>query len=152
MLLRIITSFIIIIVTSLLITNNPLTMGIVILILCLTVAAILSLILSSWYAILIFLIYIGGILVIFAYFVALRPNQQFLYPIKLLIISTIIFSIFNINNMTPPTISPIFSQIIYLYTGHNTAILIIIALTLLYIIVLVVKITFQNKGPLRAFI
>ncbi len=135
--------------------NNPLTITLTIIFIALITASIFSITLSSWYAFLIFLIYVGGMLVIFAYFTATSPNQQQIrnkkiiktIAIILLLTASIIF--FNNQTLITPTKS---HQLISLFTPHNIYILIIITLILLITIVIVVKISSRSKGPLRTFI
>jgi NADH-ubiquinone oxidoreductase chain 6 len=55
----------------------PLSLGLWILILSISISVLIRTSFSRWFGFIIFLIYIGGILVIFAYFVAIQPNQQF---------------------------------------------------------------------------
>lgn len=138
----------------LVIALNPITIGISILTIALTLAIIYGLTLSSWIAFLLFLIYIGGILVMFAYFVALSPNQQIN---KLSITPSLIFiiSIFTVilYIQVYPRITPTFQFLINtFYTNINTSLLILLAIILFLTIVVVVKIVTNNKGPLRPFI
>lgn len=131
---------------------NPLSLGIVILIIAVTLTLIYASIISSWVAFLIFLIYVRGILVIFAYFVSLIPNQPTHYitfpTIILVTISLIplIYKSFRINSIF------MYKFTNTMYTFNNIVTLLILALFLLFAIIVVVKIVTNNKGPLRPFI
>jgi len=62
---------------SIVLAFTPLALGLWVLILSISISLLTSLIYSSWFGFILFLIYIGGMLVIFAYFVRIQPNQQF---------------------------------------------------------------------------
>ena len=153
----ILTSIIILISSlafTIFIAINPVSLGIIILIIALLLAIIFAYSISSWVAFLIFLIYIGGILVIFSYFVAIVPNQTL--SIKEITSSAIISMISLIIitqalNITQPIISSFTNHFNALYTKSNTLTLIILACILLFTIVVVVKLTMLSKGPLRPF-
>lgn len=149
----ILTSLILTVSSAIILTINPLSLGIVILITALTLTLIYSLILTSWIAFLIFLIYIGGILVIFAYFVALTPNQQKTEVLIIPIFITFFISIFTIFILnTKPIIININIKYIYtFYITRNIQLLLVLALILLFTIIVVVKLVTNNKGPLRPF-
>lgn len=154
MLSTLFTAIICAIASSIFLAINPLSLGIIILALALTLAVSFSLFISSWLAFLIFLIYIRGMLVIFAYFVALVPNQQInIITIgSISIISTIIIVIFiNWFNIKAPVLPLYISQIRIIYQKFNIPLLIILAWILLFTIVVVVKLVTGNKGPLRPF-
>lgn len=136
--------------------NNPIQITLIIIFIALIVASIFCRTLSSWYAFLIFLIYVGGILVIFAYFTASSPNQQYTRIKKITkrilifipITLGIIITINNFINIVPSKSN----QLIRIFTSHNIYTLIIITLVLLITIVIVVKLCSRSKGPLRTFI
>jgi NADH-ubiquinone oxidoreductase chain 6 len=135
-------------------TINPLSLGVVILLTALILALNYSLTLTSWIAFLIFLIYVGGMLVIFAYFVALTPNQQtnevLLLPSISVFIITIIILISS-NSAIKISQSSIKNTNTF-YLPDNLQLLLILALILLFTIIVVVKLVTNNKGPLRPFI
>jgi len=134
---------------------NPVSLGIIVLAIALLLAITFSYSISSWVAFLIFLIYIGGILVIFSYFVAIVPNQNLsiihiILSIALSIISlTIITKSINIKLPIHTTFIKRFNS---LYTRSNIYTLILLASILLFTIIVVVKLTILTKGPLRPFI
>ena len=151
MTLLILSRLCIIISSSIIISFNPLTSGLLILLLALSIAGMYASIISSWYAFLVFLIYIGGILVIFSYFVALIPNQEKI-SIKLKTAIPILFIRITIYYMAPLPVLPYQHHSIFsLYTTSNSSILLLLALLLLLTIVIIVKITNLSKGPLRPF-
>lgn len=134
---------------------NPLSIGIVILLISLCATCIVSFFISSWLCFLIFLIYISGILVLFSYFVAITPNMQI--P-SLIINATFLFlipAIFMVF-MFYPNKSPILFQpepyISFMYISPANVILLILAFILLVTIIIVVKIIIVKGGPLRPFI
>lgn len=135
-------------------TTNPLSLGLTILRIALLLAITFATYLSSWFGFLIFLIYVGGILVIFAYFVTITPNQELfiITNIIIILISVTILFIIKIIKSIQYTLQQIISQLNLIYTTSYTPILIILALLLLITIVIVVKIVIITKGPIRSFI
>ena len=113
----------------------------------------------SWISLIIFLIYIGGMLVIFSYFSALSPNTIipnnpliFAAIYSLTIISTLfIISKIHISNFTSTPSASHSITISSIYFPRTSIILIITALILFFTIVRVVKISKRNIGPLRPF-
>jgi len=134
--------------------TNPLSIGVAILCIALSVSLLFSYSISSWLAFLIFLIYVRGILVIFIYFVAVTPNQtiNIIKILTILIITfSILFSLVIITNINPIYYNTYHIQTNIFYLIPNTPILIILATILLITIVIVVKLTINAKGPIRPF-
>nr|AUW35229.1 NADH dehydrogenase subunit 6 [Dinophilus gyrociliatus] len=114
---------------------------------------------SSWMSLIIFLIYIGGMLVIFSYFSALSPNSiipnhtlgfALIYSSSLMLILFLLSKI-HMPNMTS-TPNPSHSMMISsMYFPSTSMILLITALILFFTMVSVVKISKRNMGPLRPF-
>lgn len=156
MFLWFLSSFILSITLTIILANSPLTLGLWILIIALIISFNIGFNISSWFAFIIFLIYIGGILVIFAYFSALSPNQ----PLEIakitaaLAFSLIILSLFSITFLK---IDPSFSRITLtssidlIFFPQNIPILLFLAAVLFFILVAVVKIASINTGALRHF-
>nr|BCJ04111.1 NADH dehydrogenase subunit 6 [Metaphire hilgendorfi] len=135
-------------------STTPIMLGINILIMALLLSVTLASSMSSWYAFLVFLIYVGGMLVMFAYFLALAPNQQMptksnvMYALMTLIILTTVAIITD----TKIFISQEMNQdSAYLYSVSTSPILIMLSLTLFLTMVIVVKLTNRSGGPLRPF-
>lgn len=147
-----------ILITSLLLAiptaAAPLSLGLWIWLLALITAIISAYRLNSWFGFIIFLIYIGGILVIFAYFAAIAPNQH-LFITQLILVTFVPLILWitfiSIQSLTPsfnfPTISPSIPTIILL----NIAPITLLALILFLALVAVTKVSFFNIGPLRPF-
>nr|AOR07210.1 NADH dehydrogenase subunit 6 [Enchytraeus albidus] len=147
------TSTMITLASAMTLSMNPLSMGIIILMTSLMLTLIYSTMLTSWIAFLIFLIYIGGMLVMFAYFVALTPNQQMnlMTLVPLIFLFTVSFLFMFMYKMTP-TISSLNMKFMYtFYLTNNVPLLLILALILLFTMIVVVKLVTNNKGPLRPF-
>lgn len=151
--IMILTSILLTLSSAIFLSINPLILGIIILGTALILTLIYSQILTSWVAFLIFLIYVGGILVIFAYFVALTPNQHTnIIIIPLILIFTITLIWIALLNKYPTTPTTYIKLMYTFYQNDNIQLLLILALILLFTIVVVVKLVTNNKGPLRPFI
>ena len=140
------------------ILHTPLFLGSLILLYSLIISAITAIHTSSWFGLILFIIYIGGILVIFAYFAALSPNQIHYTPTLLIIFppSTLLFYFLLINAQnkytTPSFIHLSITKInSLLYTQEQAPILIFLVVLLLLALIIVVKITKHTTGPLRPF-
>ena len=138
---------------SLVTTRSPIALGLWILILSIFVSILCGSMLFSWFGFIIFLIYIGGILVIFAYFAAIQPNQQFRLstPVFFAVLSALNLPI----NIYPVTVN-IFtveswwvSSIFYI---SNIFTIIILGFVLFLALIRVVKITIINVAPLRPYL
>lgn len=144
--------------------GQPLSLGLFIIISTLLLCSIVAIFLSSWYAYILFLIYVGGLLVIFAYVAALRPNVLFrggsyLY---LYVSSSLIFSIllyfryfrdFRILNYLSDFLSSSYSKAygIQLVNTSISPVLIALGIILLLNLVVVVKICYYQHASLRPF-
>lgn len=141
---------------TLLTCSNPFSIAINILLIALISSSLYAIIHSTWLGLLIFLIYIGGILVIFSYFLAVAPNQQKFNTHSIIIpaTSTIIFTLILITVTDSwvsftPLLSPLTS---IMFCNNNLPTLLILVLILLFTIIAVIKVCKLEKGPLRSFI
>lgn len=130
---------------------SPVRLGATILCTAVFVALRLTFISTGWFGLITFIIYVGGILVMFAYFAALQPNQQITNWRWILIPS--LFIIISYTSFQP---SPIIWKLItpntaHIYSTPNIILPIIIALILFLALIIVVKTSRANEGPLRPF-
>nr|BDQ43711.1 NADH dehydrogenase subunit 6 [Metaphire tosaensis] len=135
-------------------STTPIMLGINILTMALLLSATLATSMSSWYAFLVFLIYVGGMLVMFAYFLALAPNQQMPTTSNIMYALTTLATLMIVAVITETKIfipQETHQDNMYLYTTDTAPILIVLALILLLTMVIVVKLTSRSKGPLRPF-
>jgi len=143
---------------SLTLTSSPLFLGLWILFLAMGLSLLLSFLSFHWLGLFIFIIYIGGLLVIFSYFVALAPNQIIEGKYLILSILFTFFSLirfFSFYSHLSPNIEPFDilsnSHISAFFFSSNFWSLFFIALILFFALVGVVKIRSSNSGPLRPF-
>lgn len=101
MIILIITRIVISLSVTMLTCTNPFSIAITILLTALITSRLYAALHSSWLSFLLFLIYVGGILVIFSYFLAITPNQQKFnnYSIFIPFISMLLFIIILILTM-----------------------------------------------------
>nr|AAF31690.1 NADH dehydrogenase subunit 6 [Helobdella robusta] len=128
--------------------KSPIIMMFNILMLALLTAWTYALFLSSWYSFLIYLIYIGGMLIMFAYFVALSPNEHL--KIKLYVV-TFILTLITIY------LPSLYHMDLYhasnsaqfkapdLYFNFNLPMLWLMILLLLYIMLVITKMIYTLK-------
>nr|BDQ43555.1 NADH dehydrogenase subunit 6 [Amynthas sp. CS029] len=135
-------------------STTPIMLGINILAMALLLSATLATSMSSWYAFLVFLIYVGGMLVMFAYFLALTPNQQMPTTSNILYMLVTLITLTTVAMITETKVSipqEFYQDNMYLYSTNTAPLLIVLALILLLTMVIVVKLTNRSSGPLRPF-
>nr|YP_010180293.1 NADH dehydrogenase subunit 6 [Haemadipsa crenata]QVD39096.1 NADH dehydrogenase subunit 6 [Haemadipsa crenata] len=140
---------------NLFIISSPVMMLLVILFNSLLMSMIIAFNLSSWYAFLMFLIYIGGMLVMFSYFVAISPNQyikmklMFFFPVLIFSLLTLSYLGYG-NNLS---LSNFFSNfILMMYKNESNFCTLFLILLLMLMMLMVSKMMKLAKGPLRPFI
>nr|AVN67453.1 NADH dehydrogenase subunit 6 [Gyna caffrorum] len=143
--------------------NHPLAMGLILLLQTSIIAIITGTMSQAfWFSYILFLIFIGGMLVLFIYITSLASNELFSMSTKLFILTTILFPItiwlfyqvnFTLQNNETYTLYVMNSMtnfpLIKLYNLPTSIITIMLALYLFLTLIAVVKITNIFKGPLR---
>lgn len=151
MILIIINRLIITLFISCLTILSPIRLGATVLCIAVFVASRLTLISTGWFGLITFIIYVGGMLVIFAYFAALQPNQHITNWRRILTPS--FFFIIMYASFQP---SPIIWKLAtpdtaHIYSAPNIILPIIIAIILFLALIIVVKTSRAHEGPLRPF-
>jgi NADH-ubiquinone oxidoreductase chain 6 len=142
--------------------KHPLAIGLILLVQTILTCLIRGLIHQRfWFQYILFIVFVGGILVLFIYVTSLASNEIFSLSTKIIIIIPLIipgimilnnwtkidrkekkiFNTINVNEIT--TITRKF------YNHPNGEITILLTLYLLLALIVVVKITNISKGPLR---
>nr|QXG15684.1 NADH dehydrogenase subunit 6 [Triceratopyga calliphoroides] len=150
--------------------KHPLAMGLILLIQTTLVTLTSGLMTKSfWFSYILFLVFLGGMLVLFIYVTSLASNEMFTFSIKLLFISLSIFMLMIItlffmdkNNLLQYQnleIKSIYDMNSYLmenslslnklYNYPTNLLTILLMNYLLITLIAVVKITNLFKGPLR---
>jgi NADH-ubiquinone oxidoreductase chain 6 len=139
---------------SLILVPGPFTLGLSILFTAILVALTTAILISSWLGFLIYLIYVGGILVIFSYFLALTPNQPTIFKLQIptLLLTYLAFLISTYSTKLWGTFSNYTPYTSIIFENANLLTLLLAVLTLLLAIIIVAKTSIFSKGPLRAFI
>nr|YP_010895051.1 NADH dehydrogenase subunit 6 [Chasmomma nigrum]WJW73577.1 NADH dehydrogenase subunit 6 [Chasmomma nigrum] len=152
--------------------NHPLSMGLMLLIQTIMVCCITGLMTKSfWFSYILFLIFIGGMLVLFIYMTSLASNEMFSMSMKMLVISSIsLFMLtiaillidkmllnYNLTNNEMNSISNLNSYItenslnlLKLYNYPSNLITILLVNYLLITMIASIKITKLFYGPIRS--
>merc|ERR1712113_679020 len=130
--------------------SQPLRVGLTLLLSTLIACVTAGYVSSSWYAYIIFIVFIGGLLVIFAYVAALAPNSFFIplnIKIPFIVLTTLyVFTLFTIISPYSPTQPDLLSSTLLsnsgslLYSPGYFFTLILLTYILLLTLVRVVKI------------
>nr|YP_010736132.1 NADH dehydrogenase subunit 6 [Postolata guangxiensis]WEL36018.1 NADH dehydrogenase subunit 6 [Postolata guangxiensis] len=150
-------------VLSMTLPMHPLSLGMMILMLAF-ISCILIASMSPWYAYMLFFIFIGGMLVMFAYIASLSPNTAFSINSQAMpIIMTIAFFTFSTNsglgsnyltnpelNLTMTTSTQALSSLYLQNTGNSCVIL--LASVLLFTLIASVKLCKPKMGALRPYL
>nr|YP_004327741.1 NADH dehydrogenase subunit 6 [Unio pictorum]ADE18124.1 NADH dehydrogenase subunit 6 [Unio pictorum]ADE18137.1 NADH dehydrogenase subunit 6 [Unio pictorum]ADE18150.1 NADH dehydrogenase subunit 6 [Unio pictorum]ADE18163.1 NADH dehydrogenase subunit 6 [Unio pictorum]ADE18176.1 NADH dehydrogenase subunit 6 [Unio pictorum] len=148
-------------ILSMTLPMHPLPLGIMILLLAFLNCALIATI-SPWYSYMLFFIFIGGMLVMFAYIASLSPNMTFsvnnpLMPVMLTITSLFSFSNLKLtsnyqtNAELASSINDTTLTLSFLYTDNGITSVILLACMLLFTMVASVKICKPKMGALRPF-
>nr|YP_009327175.1 NADH dehydrogenase subunit 6 [Orthetrum sabina]ANX09999.1 NADH dehydrogenase subunit 6 [Orthetrum sabina] len=143
---------------------HPMNMGITLLIQTIMMAILMGLMsYSSWFSYILFLVFLGGMLVLFIYMTSIASNEMFKksnYMYSIIIMMMIVLSMiimfldpfmFNMNmndsfmhntNLPTMVMSPLYNNPISLIT-------VFMVLYLLLTLIVIVSLTKFNKGPLR---
>nr|ARK18789.1 NADH dehydrogenase subunit 6 [Conus cloveri] len=144
--------------------SQPLSLGLVIMISTLFMCLVSGMTTSAWYGYILFLIYVGGLLVMFAYVAALSPNILFggLTPLFSLImlfpILFVLFYFYFFKDSSYLSFEPSFSKFMYLkmygvelISPYMISILIGLGTVLLINLIVVAKICYYQQASLRPF-
>nr|UQJ75076.1 NADH dehydrogenase subunit 6 [Procryptotermes hesperus] len=141
--------------------NHPLAMGMMLLMQTMMMCLISGLMHQSfWFQYILFMVFIGGMLVLFIYVASLASNEMFSLSTKMMLtsMSMVMLSMMIKNWFTPTSNDSVehgmMSNEINLMTSNlynqpSGALTILMALYLLMTLIVVVKITNMSKGPLR---
>nr|ALO76849.1 NADH deshydrogenase subunit 6 [Adoretus sp. ADO01] len=145
--------------------SHPLSMGLMLLIQTITISLTMGFFnMNFWYSYILFLIMIGGMLVLFIYMTSVASNEKFSYSIKItfMIIMLMMTMMFIIMMMDPyfSNMNNIYMEIPELMKNYNMSfnkylnypmniIMFMMIMYLLITLIAVVKITKIESGPLR---
>nr|URX53457.1 NADH dehydrogenase subunit 6 [Incisitermes minor] len=140
---------------------HPLAMGMMLMTQTMTMCLISGLMHQSfWFQYILFMVFIGGMLVLFIYVASLASNEMFSLSTKMMataatmmLLSTTIKDWTTMNSKETMNNTVMENEIITmtskLYNQPNGSLTIMMALYLLMTLIVVVKITNVSKGPLR---
>nr|ATZ70752.1 NADH dehydrogenase subunit 6 [Conus venulatus] len=144
--------------------SQPLSLGLVIMVSTLFMCMVSGMTTSVWYGYILFLIYVGGLLVMFAYVAALSPNVLFggLTPLfSLIMFFPILFMFFYFyffKDSSYLSFESSSSKLMYLkmygvelISPYMISILIGLGVILLINLIVVVKICYYQQASLRPF-
>nr|APH08748.1 NADH dehydrogenase subunit 6 [Glyphostoma sp. JEU-2016] len=144
--------------------SQPLSLGLVIMVSTLLMCVGSAIMLSQWYGYILFLIYVGGLLVMFAYVAALAPNVLFGRgtPFIFFMLMSLIFMSFfyfnpfidlssfsDISEYDPQKFMKVYG--VELVSPQMISVLIGLALILLINLIVVVKVCYYQHASLRSF-
>nr|YP_010462941.1 NADH dehydrogenase subunit 6 [Epeorus aculeatus]UUJ36807.1 NADH dehydrogenase subunit 6 [Epeorus aculeatus] len=150
--------------------NHPLAMGLILLCQTLLISLITGLLAPSfWFSYILFLVFLGGMLVLFIYVTSLASNEMFSISAKTMILSSLfILTVLAVSYFNDPSLwnmsnysdqadllgwsspQPILNLLIKLYNHPTHLLTLLLVLYLFLTLVAVVTVTQIFEGPLRS--
>nr|YP_009178826.1 NADH dehydrogenase subunit 6 [Agasicles hygrophila]ALJ78621.1 NADH dehydrogenase subunit 6 [Agasicles hygrophila]ASO76777.1 NADH dehydrogenase subunit 6 [Agasicles hygrophila] len=147
------------------ISSHPLSKGLNLLLYTIFMALMITMMtINAWYSYILFLIMVGGMLILFIYMTSIASNEKFKFTknnmiiLSLTMLSPLFFLIdqyywnliFNLNIMSKFNYHVIFEKTMYKYMNYpHNLVMFLMIIYLLVTLIAIVKITSVNKGPLR---
>lgn len=137
-------------------SSKRIGLGLVLILLSFLRGALIITRFSSWYAILFFLVYVGGVLVLFIYISSIKRNPSFklFTKNKLLLVSSLTFFFISfpvvkdkVNGWETFKKSKYFK--LTLFSSREKVLIIKIGLLLLFVLWIISKLSFRKSGALR---
>nr|YP_010175312.1 NADH dehydrogenase subunit 6 [Friesea gretae]QSL98430.1 NADH dehydrogenase subunit 6 [Friesea gretae] len=143
------------------VTNTPILMMVIILfqaiLICLTVKSMISI---SWFSFILFLVFIGGLMILFIYIVSLASNSNLIISYnKFLVTTLIVISVFIVLwvflndknfNLSKTIFLEINQWLFKMYSNLSANTIMLIMLYLLLTLLITVSIILKKSGPLRS--
>nr|YP_009353873.1 NADH dehydrogenase subunit 6 [Tropidomya abbreviata]AQZ26179.1 NADH dehydrogenase subunit 6 [Tropidomya abbreviata] len=155
------TMLVVTLVSFLSMVSNPLNIGVVVLLLSMIFSWMISLSMSSWYGCILFIIYVGGLLVMFSYAVVLASNpvaKVISWEVLLLELVVLLVFLVELINQNPKLEflvdllkHSMFWDGVMLSVSSGSLSLIGLVIYLFLCLVLVVKISMFLNSPFRSF-
>nr|QXJ42185.1 NADH dehydrogenase subunit 6 [Rossia sp. GS-2021] len=144
---------------------QPLSLGFMLMSMVLCMSILMGMVIFSWYGYLLFLIYVGGMLVMFAYVISLIPNFIFISSKVVLYFFSIFFGFVLMNFFIIKDMIGVEAKDIMMFNyssmsmGGGSVIMmydnffcyLLLGFILLFVLISVVKICYYCEGPLRVF-
>nr|AOT84772.1 NADH dehydrogenase subunit 6 [Platerodrilus sp. MNCN/DNA:86739] len=148
----ILMNLIVLISTTFMIVNHPLSMGLMLIMQTILISMMMGMMsMKFWYSYIIFIIMIGGMMVLFLYMTSISSNKKFNFSWKMTI-STVVFLmlLIFINISMPHTANINFLMpMSKFFNLYSMGMMIMLMSYFLITLIAVVKITKTNFGPLR---
>nr|WMV00203.1 NADH dehydrogenase subunit 6 [Kikihia sp. 'murihikua'] len=142
--------------------KHPLSMGLILMMQTLLSCLICSLYLSCYlFSYILYLIFIGGMLILFMYMSSIASNEKFIYSIKLMMFNFLFLTLINLINMIDLKSLNISSNMM-MYMNHNNFMMskmyiipsgmmtLILTIYLLFVLIIVINILTMNMLTLRS--
>nr|ATF28588.1 NADH dehydrogenase subunit 6 [Exitianus indicus] len=145
--------------TSILFLKTPMSMGVMLLIQTIMSTLIISKMMnSSWIPMIMFLMFIGGLLILFMYMSSIASNEKFTPNIKMLVILMIMLILpmeemmneFQMQNSMEMFLSGESTSMTKIYNKKTMLITIMLFMYMFITMVVVTKVIKIHKGPLRS--
>nr|AWV83806.1 NADH dehydrogenase subunit 6 [Cicadettana calliope] len=159
--MKIIMFLMIILSINFIFMKHPLSMGLILLmqtiLSCLTCSFYLS---SYLFSYILYLIFIGGMLILFMYMSSIASNEKFFYSTKLMTLNFFFFILMNFNTIDMKMMNS--SKNILMYKSHSNFMMmkmyiipsgmmnLIITIYLLFVLIVVINILTMNMLTLRS--
>nr|AKS48924.1 NADH dehydrogenase subunit 6 [Trypanobia cryptica] len=135
-----------------LVTEPPLLIGLLVMIMALMFTALSVFLLPSWMSMIIFLVYVGGLLVMFSYFLATQPNTKLIINKPFLILLFFMLYLLTLPWLLyPPLLPPKMSapNLMLMLSSMNMFTISLMGSILLLTLIVVVFFMRVYIGPLR---
>nr|YP_010238975.1 NADH dehydrogenase subunit 6 [Megalinus hunanensis]QTE20690.1 NADH dehydrogenase subunit 6 [Megalinus hunanensis] len=144
--------------------NHPLSMGLILLFQTIMISLISGLLMFNfWFSYILFLIMVGGMLILFIYMTSIASNEKFKYSNKITMILLIsflislylmfkdkfIFNLMNLNNESLEINNSMNLMMSKFINWPNNILIFMLIIYLFITLIAVVKIADNNNGPLR---